>query len=148
MPLINDVLCRLPNATIFSTMDLRKAYHQIPMRESDIEKTAVITPIGLFEYLFMPFGLRNAAQTFQRHIDNILSNFPCALAYVDDILIGSKNQDTHQRDLEAIFQALNQYGLKLNLEKCNFFKPEVKFLGNLISSKGIRPLPQRSDASY
>jgi len=145
MPLISDVLRRLPHATVFSTLDLRKAYHQIPMREADVEKTAVITPIGLFEYLFMPFGLRNAAQTFQRHIDNVLSTFSCALAYVDDILIGSKDHETHQRDLEEIFQTLNKYGLKLNLEKCTFFKSEVKFLGHLISFLGIRPLPQRSD---
>ena len=145
MPLINDVLRRLPHATVFSTLDLRKAYHQIPMRESDVEKTAVITPIGLFEYLYMPFGLRNAAQTFQRHIETILSNFPCAVAYVDDILIGSKDHETHQRDLESVFQIFNEYGLKLNSEKCSFFKSEVKFLGHQISFKGIRPLPQRAE---
>ena len=146
MPLIGDVLRRLPYATVFSTLDLRKAYHQIPMRESDIEKTAVITPIGLFEYLYMPFGLRNSAQTFQRHIETILSPFPNAVAYVDDILIGSKDHDAHQRDLEAIFQALHKFGLKLNSDKCTFFKAEVKFLGHLISFKGIRPLPQRSES--
>ena len=145
MPLINDVLQRLPSATVFSTIDLRKAYHQIPVAEQDVEKAAVITPIGLFEFLFMPFGLRNAAQTFQRHIDHVLENLPCSLAYIDDILIGSKDHETHQNDLRNVFKALSQYNLCINTSKCSFFKSEVQFLGHLISSRGIRPLPRRAN---
>ena len=122
MPLINDVLVRLPHAKVFTTLDLHKAYHQIPMLESDIQKIEVITPIGLFEYLFMPFGLRNSAQTFQRHIDNILSPFSCAIAYIDDILIGSKDHESHQKDVSLIFKALHDANLKINISKCTFFK--------------------------
>ena len=145
MPLINDVLQRLPNATVFSTLDLRKAYHQIPMTPADICKTAVITPCGLFEYLFMPFGLRNAAQTFQRHIDHVLENLPFALAYIDDILIGSVDADTHKLHLSQILERLCKFKLSINLSKCHFFQTEVTFLGHSISAKGIRPLPRRAE---
>ena len=148
MPLIHDVLKRLPNATIFSTLDLRKAYHQIPVAPEDISKTAVITPCGLFEYLFMPFGLRNAAQTFQRHIHNILEKLPFSsfsISYIDDILVGSKDPESHELHIRQIFEALSKFNLCINVSKCSFSKPEVKFLGHSISAKGIRPLPRRAE---
>ena len=72
MMLISDILTKLNNKTCFSKIDLKKAFHQIPMNPDDICKTAVITSFGLFEYLKIPFGLRNAAQTFPRHIDHVL----------------------------------------------------------------------------
>ena len=143
MPLINDVLTRLPSSKIFSTFDLPKAYHQIPILQSDIPKTAIITPLGLFEYLRMPFGLRNASQAFQRHIDQILSDIPCVVAYVDDIIIGSPDETTHKEDLRKLLEVLNNHNLQVNLKKCQFFQEEVQFLGHLVSSNGIRPLPSR-----
>jgi len=143
MPLIHDVLNRLSHANVFTTLDLTKAYHQIPVSDDDIPKTAVITPIGLFEYKFMPFGLRNAAQTFQRFIDQLLSSSSCALAYIDDIIIGSADIESHKRDVTEIFTILNQNKLQINLNKCVFFEREVKFLGHFISKDGVRPLPIR-----
>ena len=77
-----------------------KAYHQIKMREDDIEKTAVITPFGLFEYVYMPFGLRNAGATFQRFMDHIFLGVDFVFAYLDDILIFSDNEEQHLEHLE------------------------------------------------
>ena len=143
MPLISDVLTRLSDAKIFSKLDLAKAYHQIPVQEEDIPKTAVITPIGLFEYVRMPFGLRNASQTFQRHIDNILNGVDSAVAYIDDMVIGSASLEAHEADLKLIFKLLNDNNLQVNLDKCEFFRDEVQFLGHFLSQAGIRPILSR-----
>ena len=143
MPLIGDALSRLNKAVIFSTLDLAKAYHQIPVLPSDVPKTAVITPFGLFEYISMPFGLRNAAQTFQRYIDSLLSKTHFAIAYIDDLVIGSASVEEHHTHITHVLDILNQHNLQLNLSKCNFFQTEVQFLGHLISKDGIRPLPSR-----
>ena len=143
MPLMHDVSTRLSTSVIFSTLDLAKAYHQIPVFESDIPKTAIITPLGLFEYLRMPFGLRNASQTFQRHIDGVLSGLNFVFAYIDDIIVGSTSVGEHRKHLSKLFQVLHENNLQINEGKCHFFQTEVQFLGHLVSKSGIRPLPSR-----
>ncbi|KFD50455.1 hypothetical protein M513_08682 [Trichuris suis] len=85
---MQDFVHFLAGKTIFSKIDLVRAYHQIPVHSDDVKKTAVITPFGLFEFPFMPFGLCNAAQTFQRFIDKVLRGLDFAYAFIDDILIG------------------------------------------------------------
>ena len=95
LPHIHDFNSRLAGATFFSVMDLVRGFHQIPMAEEDSPKTAIITPFGLFEFLRMLFGLKNAAQAFQRLMDGILRDVDCAFVYLDDILIASPDRDSH-----------------------------------------------------
>ncbi|CAH8665410.1 unnamed protein product, partial [Schistosoma rodhaini] len=87
LPHIHDLTATLKGTTVFSKIDLVKAYNQKPMAPDDIPKTAIITPFGLYEFLRMPFGLRNAAQTFQRFIDDVFRGLNFVHAYVDDCLI-------------------------------------------------------------
>lgn len=145
IPHIQDFTAGLHGKTLFSTVDLIRAYHQVPVAEADIPKTAVTTPFGLFEFLVMPFGLKNAAQTFQRLMDNTLRGLDFCFCYLDDILIASSGEEEHRRHLKILFERLRAAGIVVNASKCVFAQKEVPFLGFLVSSQGIRPLPQKTD---
>lgn len=116
------------------------------MAEADIQKTAVTTPFGLFEFLVMPFGLRNAAQTFQRLMDSVLRGLPFTFCYLDDILVASANPEEHVIRLRAVLKRLHEHGIKINVSKCMFDVAQVPFLGYLVSECGIVPLPDKVEA--
>jgi hypothetical protein len=136
---MQDLSNGLHGCTVFSKIDLVKGYHQIPVAVDDIPKTAIITPFGLFEYLFTPFGLSNAAQTFQRMMDRTTGGLEGVFAYMDDSRVGSPDRQTHLRHLEAFFNALATNGLAINLEKCVFAAPSLEILGHTISATGAAP---------
>lgn len=146
VPHILDATLNLDGCKIFSKIDLTRAYNQIPIFEPDIPKTAIITPFGLFEFSKMTFGLRNAGQTFQRYIDQVLRGLPFVFKYIDDIRVASKNYEEHLKHLRIIFERFRKFGIKINLSKCEFAKEEITFLGHTINKSGIRPLPEKVSA--
>ena len=146
LPHIHDCLSGLNSCTIFSKIDLVKSYHQIPVASDDIPKTAISTPFGLFEFLSVPFGLQNAAQSFQRLMDVATSHLPGVRVYLDDVLVASKDSTEHEFHLRSLFRALSQYGLVVNRAKCVFGRPELEFLGHVINARGIRPTSDQINA--
>ena len=105
-PNILDFTSRISSSTVFSKLDLYKGYYQVPINEEDGQKTVFITPFGMFEFLRLPFGFRNARNTFQRMMDQILGDLPFCFVYVDDILIFSPDEDTHKQNLRQVFELL------------------------------------------
>ncbi|GFS58829.1 retrovirus-related Pol polyprotein from transposon 297 [Trichonephila clavipes] len=120
LPRIDDTLDCLKGAMFFSSMDLRSGYWQIEIDEADREKTAFITPEGLYEFKVMPFGLCNAPATFERMMDNLLRHFKwtMCLCYLDDIIVFSETFEDHLIRLRLVLKCLQEAGLKLNSKKC------------------------------
>jgi hypothetical protein len=146
VPHIQDFASRLAGAKYFSKIDLVRGYHQIPVTKADIPKTAVTTPFGLFEFLRMPFGLKNAGQAFQRLMDSVCQDLDFLFDFLDDILIASRTREEHLHHLRLLFERLKKHGLVINLAKCQFGRSEISFLGHLITSHGSKPLPDKVEA--
>lgn len=146
IPRLKDFTYHLQGKTIFSTLDLNRAYQQLRVHEKDVEKTAIITPFGLFEFPRMPPGLRNAGQTFQRFIHEALRDLDFVFPFIDDLLVASANEEEHRRHLHTLLQRLDKYGITINPSKCVLGKPEVIFLGYSVSQYGIKPPRQKIQA--
>ena len=106
------------------------------MAADHVPKTAIITPFGLFEFLRMPFGLKNVAQAFQRLMDGILRGIDFVFVYLDDILVASRTPQEHLSHLKTLFRLLSTNGITINREKSKFGRQEVTYLGHLVNARG------------
>lgn len=123
LPHMDVCLQTLRGSTWFSTLDLRAGYHNIPIKESDCDKTSFITHQGCWRYRVMPFGLATAPGTFQRLMDLTLSGltYDICMVYLDDIIVFSNTFEQHLERLELVFDRLRKAKLKLKPSKCNLF---------------------------
>ena len=116
VPNIQEFTSQLAGSTIFSCIDLVKAFHQLPILPDDIPKTAIITPFGLFEYTRIPFGLKNAAQRFQRFIDKVVRGLSFCFTDIDGLLIASPDEEIYLVHLRQLFTRLEDYGIQIRRE--------------------------------
>ena len=143
---------QLVDATVghpqMSFLDAFQGYHQIPLALDDQERTAFVTPIGNYHYKVMPFGLKNARSTYQRMMTRM---FELQLGknieiYINDMVVKSKMVSEHLEDLRVIFQILRKYKLHLNASKCSFAVGSGKFLGYMVTYRGIEVNPDQIKA--
>ena len=129
----------------FTTLDLARGYWQIAMEESSIQYTVFITPYGQFEFLMMPFGLKQAPGWFQLLMNHVLHEVlgDICVVYLDDIIIYSKTKEQHLEDVRKVLQYLHKAVLQLKIKKCRFFQQEIPFLGHIISKNGIMTDPEK-----
>ena len=143
LPRINDCLDAIAGAKFLSTFDMTSGFHQIPIKESDIPKTAFCTKYGLYEYLTMPMGMTNSPACFQRLMEIALRGLQwhICLIYLDDVLVFGSNFEQHMQRVEQVLSRIKAAGLKLKPEKCQLLQTHVNFLGHTISAEGVLPNP-------
>ena len=139
IPKIDQLVDAIVGHPRMSFLDTFQSYHQIPLALDDQEKMAFIIPIGNYHYKVMPFGLKNARFTYQRMMTRM---FESQLGknikiYIDDMVVKSKMVSEHLGDLRIIFEILRNYKLRLNSSKCSFGVGSGKFLGYMVTHRGI-----------
>nr|ABD28293.1 RNA-directed DNA polymerase (Reverse transcriptase); Zinc finger, CCHC-type; Peptidase aspartic, active site; Retrotransposon gag protein [Medicago truncatula] len=148
LPRIDDLMDQLVGARVFSKIDLRSGYHQIKVKDEDMQKTAFRTCYGHYEYKVMPFGVTNAPGVFMEYMNRIFHAFldRFVVVFIDDILIYSKTEEEHAEHLKIVLQVLKEKKLYAKLSKCEFWLKEVSFLGHVISGDGIAVDPSKVEA--
>jgi ribonuclease HI len=148
LPRIDQLVDSASGHERMSFLDAFQGYHQIPMAHLDQEKTAFITPTGIYCYRVMPFGLKNAGATYQRMVTGMFGHVigKTVEAYIDDMLIKSKRKTSHVEDLREVLEILRATKLRLNATKCLFGVSSGKFLGHMISYNGVEANPDQISA--
>ena len=140
LPRIDELLDRLQGAKFFTKIDLRQGYHQIRIKEADVEKTAFRTRYGHYEYMVLPFGLTNAPATFMGLMNEVFRPLldKSVVVYLDDILVYSRTWEDHLRDVGEVLARLRDSQLYAKMSKCEFGKESVEFLGHVVSNMGVQ----------
>ena len=142
-PGIEEILMRCEGVKIMTSMDLTSSFWQIPLAKESRKYTAFMVNGRVYEYNVVPFGLKNATSALLRGLEKPFSPLKFLLTYIDDMLLLSKTFEEHIHHLKIVFERLLEYNITINFQKCNFLQKEAKFLGNIISSEGIRQDPKK-----
>ena len=148
LPRVDDLLDALKGSCMFSTMVLRSGYWQVSVEPRDKEKTAFVTPDGLWEFCRMPFGVSNGCATFQRAIEIVLSGltYETCLCYFDDVIIPSSNLQEHCKRLSSVLTRFQEHNLRVKASKCSFGASQVLFLGHVVLAQGVHTDPKKIEA--
>jgi hypothetical protein len=148
LPRIDDLFDQLKEATVFLKVDLRSGYHQLKVKEEDIQKTTIHTRYGHFEFLVMPFGVTNTPSIFMDLMNRVFHMYLdwFVAVFIDDILVYSTNHQDHGEHLKTVLRILREKKLYAKLKKCEFWLKEVSFLGHVISKDGRAVDPSKIEA--
>ena len=148
IPNMNTAIANLANQAIFSTLDIREAFYGVELSPESIQKSAIITPWGLFEYLRSNFGLKDSMKYYCQMISIVLGHLSSdqVLHYVDDCICLGKTVMEHLKNLDDVLSSLANNGIILQIKKCKLFREETKFLGHQISKNGIKPIKKNLEA--
>ncbi|XP_058837914.1 uncharacterized protein K02A2.6-like [Topomyia yanbarensis] len=128
---------------MFSHIDLSDAYLQVEVDEESRKLITINTHKGLYRFNRLSPGVKSAPGAFQQIMDAMLSGLSCTSPYLDDILVGGRTAEEHKQNLYRVLQQLKEYGFTVKFEKCRFFMRQVKYLGQLLDTDGIRPDPDK-----
>ena len=139
LPRVDELLQRLAGKKYYSKIDLQSGYHQVRISPSDIHKTAFRTRYGSYEFLVLPFGLTNAPSTFMNLMQDVLADYldRFCISFLDDILIYSDTLEEHIEHVKLVLNKLREHKLQAKLEKCEFVRTQIEFLGYIINEQGI-----------
>ena len=139
LPRIDELLDQLKGAKWFSKINLASGYHQIPIEPNDIRKTAFRTRYVHYEFIVMPFGLTNAPPAFMKMMNSVFRDFldESVIIFIDDILIYSKDEESHRKHLRAVLERLREHKLFAKLSKCSVWQKSIGFLGHIVSDQGV-----------
>lgn len=146
LPTVRELFSKLHGGQQYSKLDLSMAYKQLCLHEDSQNITCVNTHRGLFKYTRLVFGLASAPSIFQRTMENLLSGMDGVLCLLDDILITAPNPSLHMERLHAVLQRLQDAGLTVRKDKCEFFKNEIKYLGYVLDKTGLKKAPEKVKA--
>ncbi|MGL6195104.1 MAG: reverse transcriptase domain-containing protein, partial [Thermoguttaceae bacterium] len=148
IPRLDDTIDSLKHANFFSKIDLKNGYWHVPINELDKKKTAFRSHIGLYEFNVMPFGLTNAPSTFQHIMNTIFyqSNWQFSLIYLDDVIIYSRTETDHLKNVIDVLREIRRYNLQINYKKSEFFTNKIEYLGYIVEKDGITISTEKTDA--
>ena len=145
LPRINDLFGQVRGFNIFSNIDPRSRYHQLWIFDDAIHKRTFQTQDDHYEFVVIPFGLINAPTNFMCMMNNIFSKYldKFVLVFIDDILVYSKSKEEHEEHIRIVLQVLREHQIYTNFSKCDFYKPQIQYLGHIISEMGIFMDPKK-----
>ena len=143
LPTTDEMLARIGKARVFSKLDLKDGYWQVPLSTEASFLTTFNSPIGRWRYTRLPFGLNSANEVFQKKVSQHFEDIPGAMVLFDDILVYAENEEDHDKTLRQVLKRCKMGGIKLNRKKCEFKIKEVKYLGHIISEEGIKIDPEK-----
>lgn len=146
LPNIQDLFAELRGATVFSSLDLASAYHQLLLHEDSRDMTTFITHEGLFRFKRVCFGLCSAPSAFQKLMSSVLRGLSGVQCYLDDVVVYGATQAEHDLHLNTVLERLQSVGLSLNTQKCQFNLAQIRYLGHIVSAKGMEPDPSHVEA--